>query len=289
MAQDLILFLQGVKNPVLDLLFGVFLFLAQPETAAVLILAVYWCLDKRAGRKLGLVVVSGSLLNNGVKNILRIERPFVQNPEIAPEKLETATGYSFPSGHTQNAATTGLTLALFSKRRVYCALAVFVALMAGMSRMYHGVHSLYDVLGGLVLGLGWAVLASWAYDRAEKQPVWYLLFLLPILLNLLGFFPFWSERPVLWHDSITTLGLMLGLGVGFYLEERFVHFRTDDGGRKKLLRVAVGAVGAGAILLLFQFLPAPEWMRLLKYTVFALWAAYGAPALVEKLPARDRR
>ena len=69
---------------------------------------------------------------------------------------------SFPSGHTANAATTAVALAIIFYPRVWVwVVGTAYAVAMALSRTYLGVHWLSDTIGGLLLGAGVAVLV-WA-------------------------------------------------------------------------------------------------------------------------------
>ena len=74
--------------------------LANGIITYLLLGAIYWCMDKRAGQLMALNVSIACTLNQFVKNIFRIERPWVRDARIVPvpEALSGAGGYSFPSG-----------------------------------------------------------------------------------------------------------------------------------------------------------------------------------------------
>ncbi|MEV0643975.1 phosphatase PAP2 family protein [Phytomonospora sp. NPDC050363] len=110
------------------------------------------------------------ILVNVIKLLIGRQRP---NP---PAQLVTATGYSFPSGHS---ATSLVGFALIAwllcmvtrsataKATAWTAGAVGTVAV-GLSRIYLGVHYPSDVLGGWTLGLTWlAVLGTaaiaWRY------------------------------------------------------------------------------------------------------------------------------
>ncbi len=82
-------------------------FFGELNTALVLMAVVYWSVSKELGTYL-LMGWSGNRLVNGMLKVtVCAYRPWIRDPRIIPygNSMETATGYSFPSGHTMNAAT----------------------------------------------------------------------------------------------------------------------------------------------------------------------------------------
>ncbi|MBP3388873.1 MAG: hypothetical protein J6K98_03260, partial [Clostridia bacterium] len=61
-------------------------------------IAVFWCVNKYEGYYLMSVGLVGTVINQFMKIIFRIARPWVLDPEftIVESAREAATGYSFP-------------------------------------------------------------------------------------------------------------------------------------------------------------------------------------------------
>jgi YegS/Rv2252/BmrU family lipid kinase len=108
----------------------------------------------RAAVYVVLVMVTDSLLYNGVKALYGRDRPAWQDP------LGTLTSKSFPSGHSAStAAFAGVLMVVAtmlvrrgSLRRAICAGAVVLPLVVGADRVLLGRHFPTDVLGGWLLG-----------------------------------------------------------------------------------------------------------------------------------------
>jgi membrane-associated phospholipid phosphatase len=139
----------------------------------VLAAVVVWLLWRRLPRLALFVVITGigsSLLNTVAKSAVHRLRPVLTNP-VAHEP-----GLSFPSGHAQ-AAIVGYSILLLVFlpvmhgvwRRLGIALAAFMVLAIGFSRIALGVHYLSDVLGGFVLGGAWVAAMAAAFNAMRVE------------------------------------------------------------------------------------------------------------------------
>jgi undecaprenyl-diphosphatase len=134
---------------------------------------------KRAAAMFLVAAVGGGALFSALLKEL-FQRP---RPAVVTHLVEVSSA-SFPSGHAMLAAVTYLTLGAIVARvlpsqrlRTYVfAIAIIVALLVGMSRIYLGVHWPTDVLAGWCVGASWALacwtVASWlqARGRIEGRP-----------------------------------------------------------------------------------------------------------------------
>jgi undecaprenyl-diphosphatase len=110
---------------------------------------------------IAVVVIGAALFTELVKDLVVRPRPTM-------DPLVTASGYSFPSGHTLNSTVTYGLLAVvawrsrlpLAARRVAVAVGVAVPLLVGLSRIALGVHWPTDVLAGWLAGVAFVALAA---------------------------------------------------------------------------------------------------------------------------------
>ena len=174
-----LLLLQEFRNgpgAILAAFFAKMTFLGELTTALFIMAAIYWCIDKELGTYL-LMGFSGNRLVNGVLKVtVCAYRPWIRDPAIVPhgDAITTATGYSFPSGHTMNAATVfgGGAVRKDFPARLRIMLGLMVVLVA-FSRNFLGVHTPQDVLVGMIAGTLVMYLTyrlmTWLGDHPEKS------------------------------------------------------------------------------------------------------------------------
>jgi len=114
---EFLYFLENLRTPVLDKIMA-FITHGGEETVFMLIaMFVLWCVNKYEGYYILFVGFMGTQLNQLLKVTFRIPRPWVRDPNftVVESAIPEATGYSFPSGHTQSSIGTFGTLARWNK------------------------------------------------------------------------------------------------------------------------------------------------------------------------------
>lgn len=229
--------LQSISNPVLDFLFELVTMLAEDIFLIAVITFIFWNINKEAGKKIVYSLFVSICVNGGIKDIIRRPRPYQVSGEITGKRAATATGFAFPSGHSQNISSTLFAFARWIKKRWFYIFAVVMSLLVGFSRLYLGVHFPTDVIVGLVLGAGISILFSFIHDKVKNHSLLYLVTFCAMLLFL------FLENS---EDFLKSLGLFGGLVAANPIEERFIKF--DEKNHTKIEAIVRWLIGLGVVL-----------------------------------------
>ena len=279
--------LEGLRAPWLDSLMSAVTELGDETVFMVAGLVILWCVNKRWGFRFLLTGLMGSVMNQLLKAIFLIPRPWVLDPSftIVESARAGATGYSFPSGHTQSAATLFGTLAMWSRRRWSALLCVAMVLLVGFSRMYLGVHTPLDVGVSLLTGVVTVVLICRLCDWAEassRRLMWLLAgcvgFALALVLYVLlapareANVPEFDAHGV--KAAWQLMGAMAGLALAWLLDEKRVHFDTRAVWWAQVIKCVVGialvmAVRVGLKPVLNMLFPEKPFAHAIRYFAMA--------------------
>jgi undecaprenyl-diphosphatase len=269
---EIIEFLQQVDFPAVVLVMKAATFLGDEAFYLLILPVLIWCWKKDIGLPLAVLIYTSFLLNTLLKDAFALPRP--------PQELHLvgAHGYGFPSGHAQGAM---VLWGYFAWRfRVYGRMAAIIFLV-GLSRIYLGVHSPADVVGGWSIGFVtlWAgVLALQSLQRRER--------VFPPVPTALVFVLAGSLVAVFYPDEVVirVSGFFAGIGAGLVLEKPWVAFEPRAVWWKQGLKVLIGVGGAVLIrTVLKPLLPDLEVMNWLRYGLAGLWVGLGAPWVFKRL------
>lgn len=234
---DIIRLIQSIHNERLDLIFQVITRLGESTTILMIILSIYWSFHKKVGEYVAYSFLTSALLNNIIKNIIRAPRP-INEEGIRSLRVHTATGYSFPSGHSQGAASTYWAFAVSNRRKILKIISVIVILLVGFSRLYLGVHYPKDVIFGIIFGMIIAATTHYLFQRFENKQLLYLATLLVFSVGILNPSP----------DFTKSLGSFMGFIMGRQFEMKYVNYDTDIAVSYRVIRI----VGGGMLLFVIK-------------------------------------
>jgi len=286
MQTQIMLFFQSISSPLLDTV-GEFATWFGEQTVFIFITAyLLWCMNKQKGFTIFSTLFVSLFTMNALKAIIRQPRPFMVIEQLEGKRLETATGYSFPSGHSTGAASFYSSLAYLQRRRWLSIICAVLILLVGVSRIYLRVHWPLDVFAGITLGIVVTLLLAELFGKLYQNKglligFSYIVGIVSTVAGLILAFLISAHAvdEVAFGDMMKLLALGSGGYIGFAIEESRIHYATDGTFGIKLLRFAIGIIVIVLIQAAKAVLPEHMVFSFLRYALTGAWATVLYPYL----------
>ncbi|XMB86793.1 phosphatase PAP2 family protein [Mycoplasmatota bacterium WC44] len=276
MEVEIIKAIQRVSNPFFNHFFEVITMFGEELIYIVIFAIAYWCWDKREATKLILVFLLSAIVNGGLKSIIMRERPIGYDGVITLRE-HTATGSSFPSGHTQGATTFFYYVAnKFKKTWVTVSSWIMIFLVA-LSRLYLGLHWISDVIAAVIVAIAMVHFGLMLFAKVTTKKLISVLVIVNILLTV-----FWNEIYVL-NTAIIT-----GAVVGILIERKYINFDTRSKVVTQIIKTILG-LSVALVIKEGTKLVVPDTLMFdyIRYILMGLWVSAGAPLVFKKLRLSD--
>ncbi len=275
---DVVIWLQSHSTPWLNTLALLLHLAGGTLTYVIVLIPVYWSVERRLGLRLLATLASASFLTETLKALAGRPRPY----QVAPDQVTALVmqeGFGLPSGHVL------ITLVVLGSlpwalgrgtSRLGRGLLIGYVLLMAWARMALGVHYPQDVMAGLVFGGGLVWLVARYGDSAVG---WWAGQGTGARLGLVG-----AAALVAWfltrgsEDGLRLAGMLFGGGLGLVWERRAIRFSAAGSRGQRVLRSVLGGVLIAGVyvalgILLEGAAPGGLW-RIARYAIIG-WIGMG--------------
>jgi len=295
---EILRLIESIRSPFLDTVLGLITRLGEETIGIVILCLVFWCISKRAAYVIGVAFFLSSLTVQGMKITFRIDRPWVLDPTFEPVAgaKEYATGYSFPSGHTQSATALYGSLGAQIRHKPLKIVLFIIPVLIAFSRMYLGVHTLIDVVVSLVITflLIWVAVKVFTGDVGSRKRelvmalVVILFAIVVIVIAAVLYTDGTIERNYI-TDCLKAAGAAVGFAVGMYIERVYINFSVKS--KSVILHVIKLVIGIAGVLALQEGLKPIIGTGFvsdtLRYFIVLSWITVLFPLIIKRFFAAD--
>jgi len=289
---DILWFLNGIRTPFWDSFFSIITRLGEETILIVVFCLIFWCLNKRTGYIVGISFFFSALLVQGLKIIFRVPRPWVYDPDFIPVHgaITEATGYAFPSGHTQNAAAWLGALGANIKPKIWKFICFLLAILVGFSRMYLGVHYLSDVFVSLIISFVviyfvWKILPAEFTNKKQELVLPAIITIIAAVVVIIITYLYQNNitefRQL--RDAAIAAGAAFGFALGMYVERVYIQFSVKAKNIPlQVLKFVLGMVGVIAFQEGFRILGSGLIATGARYFLIVMWVLIIYPLIIKQ-------
>ena len=285
MEVQLLYFFKNIATPFLDIIANFSSYLAEDAVLICLIIVIYYGYSKKKAYAIFTSLTTALLTTCVFKAIVKTPRPFVSHPELLSQRLETATGYSFPSGHTTNSSAFYPTIGRLFKNNALLIIGIIIAVFTMISRLYLRVHYLSDVTVGLMIGLLFSLALSPIFESLYvKKSILIRYFALLLFLTATALtigLEFFNLDPIAYKDLLKVTALAFGGHFAVHTELNTTNFKEDSNIKYLIPNLLLCVLGVALIMVAESFTSA--YIGYFSYLLFMPLLSYWAIGLYPKV------
>jgi len=292
-SMELLRLIEVIRTPFFDTVVGLVTRLGEETIGIVLLCLIFWCISKKTAYIIGVVFFMSSLTVQGMKICFRIDRPWVLDPTFEPVagSKEHATGYSFPSGHTQTATALYGALGAQVKQKYLKAILFTIPFLVAFSRMYLGVHTLFDVAVslGVTFLLIFLTVKFFTNDTVSRKreiliPAVIVLYAIAVMITAVVMYNNGTIEERYIADCMKAAGAGLGFAVGMFVERTYIEFSVKT--KNILIQAIKFILGIAGVLALQEglkpILGATFIADLARYFIMLTWITLFYPLIIKR-------
>ena len=298
---ELLKLLEGIRMDILTVVNLIFTKFGEEIVIFAILCLVYWCINKKLGYQIAFAYLISAFVVNTIKIIAQVPRPFLRDTSLMPVEgaLKHATGYSFPSGHTQAATSVYGSLSIHLGRyNLGLSIVLFIPVICVIfSRMYLGVHTPYDVGAAFAITIIITAVMAYIFNNYWLDSSHYHIILIIITFLGLGLIVIGTLEMVLGGvpvdkglDCFKIGSCIIGFIFGWYIEITSIKFNERGIGiGGQILKYICGMIGlaifyVGLKELLLMFLSETNLVvSIVPYFFATFWVTGIYPVIIKKV------
>lgn len=225
-----------------------------------------------------ILITLSAQINMLLKGFFQVKRPIYYD-KINSLYIESAPGYSFPSGHTQGSATFWYYSMNKIKNGIVKVLGWFVIILVAFSRLYLRVHWPIDAIGGFVIGIAFVYVFENLEQRIAAIKFNYITtFIIALVLpNTILMF-------LVTETVVKFTGLITGALLGYFIENKFIDFKEKNQFFNQIIKYIIGICVLFAVKEIVKIVfPQILAFHYIRYLLVGIWTTLLAPYIFVKL------